>query len=80
MKNGGKSVVQWRASVRDYAVPKIGTKREDRISTANVMEVLLPIWSTKRETARRVSQRVDVVMCQTKYFLYTSATEFLYSF
>ena len=34
----------------------------DRISPADVMEVLLPIWSTKRETARRVRQRIGAVM------------------
>ena len=61
-KDGGKSAAQWRASLRDYAVPKIGVKRVDRISTADVMEVLLPIWSTKRETARRVRQRIGAVM------------------
>ena len=61
-KDGGKSAAQWRASLRDYAVPKIGRKRVDRISTADVMEVLLPIWSTKRETARRVRQRIGAVM------------------
>ena len=43
-------------------MPKIGSKRVDRISTADVMEVLLPIWSTKRETARRVRQRIGAVM------------------
>ena len=61
-KDGGKSAAQWRASLRDYAVPKIGAKRVDRMSTADVMEVLLPIWSTKRETARRVRQRIGAVM------------------
>ncbi|MDE0005002.1 MAG: tyrosine-type recombinase/integrase, partial [Rhodospirillaceae bacterium] len=61
-KDGGKSAAQWRASLRDYAVPRIGSKRLDRISTADVMEVLLPIWSTKRETARRVRQRIGAIM------------------
>ncbi|MDE0367081.1 MAG: tyrosine-type recombinase/integrase [Gammaproteobacteria bacterium] len=61
-KDGGKSAAQWRASLRDYAVPKIGRKRVDRISTKDVMEVLLPIWSAKRETARRVRQRIGAVM------------------
>ena len=61
-KDGGKSAAQWRASLRDYAVPKIGGMRVDRISTKDVMEVLLPIWSTKRETARRVRQRIGAVM------------------
>ena len=61
-KDGGKSAAQWRASLRDYAVPKIGRKRVDRMTTADVMEVLLPMWSTKRETARRVRQRIGAVM------------------
>ena len=61
-KDGGKSAAQWRASLRDHAVPKIGSRRVDRITTADVMAVLLPIWSTKRETARRVRQRIGAVM------------------
>ena len=61
-KDGGKSAAQWRASLRDHAVPKIGANRVDRISTVDVMEVLLPIWSTKRETARRLRQRIGAVM------------------
>ena len=61
-KDGGKSAAQWRASLRDYAVPKIGGMRVDRITAKDVMEVLLPIWSTKRETARRVRQRIGAVM------------------
>ena len=32
------------------------------MTTADVMEVQLPIWSTKRETARRVRQRIGAVM------------------
>ena len=31
-KDGGKSAAQWRASLRDYAVPKIGAKRVDRMT------------------------------------------------
>ena len=61
-KDGGKSAAQWRASLRDYAVPKIGSKRADRMTTAAVMEVLLPIWSTKQETAHHVRQRIGTVM------------------
>ena len=50
------------ASLRDYALPKIGRKPVNSITTADVMSVLLPIWSTKRETARRVRQRIGAVM------------------
>ena len=59
---GSKSEAQWRASLKTYAFPRIGRKRVDQISTADVMAILLPIWSTKRETARRVRQRIGAVM------------------
>ncbi len=60
-KNGGKSADQWRASLRDYALPVLGSKRVSAITTADVMRVLLPIWSAKRETATRVRQRIGAV-------------------
>lgn len=59
---GSKSENQWRASLRDYAMPRLGSKRVDQISTADVMAVLLPIWNTKAETARRLRQRIGAVM------------------
>ena len=59
---GGKNERQWRASLRDYVMPKLSRKRVDAITTADVMAVLLPIWSTKRQTARRVRQRIGAVM------------------
>ena len=34
-------------------VPVTGRKRVNAITAADVMRVLLPIWSTKRETASR---------------------------
>ena len=59
---GSKSEAQWRASLRDYAMPRLGRKRIDEITTSDVMAVLLPIWTTKAETARRVRQRIGTVM------------------
>ena len=61
-KDAGKSEKQWRASLRDYAMPRLGRKRIDQINTADVMACLLPIWSEKHETARRVRQRIRTVM------------------
>ena len=61
-KESGKSEKQWRASLRDYAMPKLGRRRVSDISTADVMAVLLPIWHDKRETARRVRQRISAIM------------------
>ena len=61
-RHGGKSEKQWRASLRDYAIPKLGHRPVSEISRADVQEVLQPIWSTKAETARRVRQRISAIM------------------
>ena len=61
-KDGGKTAAQWRASLRDYAMPRLGKMHVSDISTADVMAVLLPIWNEKRETARRVRQRIGAIM------------------
>ncbi len=61
-KHAGKSEAQWRSSMRDYALPRIGGMTVDAIQSADVMAVLLPIWQSKHETARRVRQRIGAVM------------------
>ena len=43
-------------------MPTLGRKRIDKITTSDVMTVLLPIWTTKAETARRVRQRIGMIM------------------
>ena len=59
---GSRSEQGWRSSLRDYAMPRLGDKRVDAVTTGDVMAVLLPIWSTKRETARRLRHRIGAVM------------------
>ena len=61
-KDRARSEHQWRASLRDYAMPRLADKPVDEIDTADVMAVLLPIWSAKRVTAKRVRQRIAAVM------------------
>ena len=61
-KDGGKSENQWRSSLRDYVLPKLGNKRINDITTADVMGVLIPHWTNKHETMRRVKQRISAVM------------------
>lgn len=53
-----RSEEQWRTSLRDYAMPRLAKNRVDATTTADVMAVLLAIWSTRRETARRLRQRI----------------------
>ncbi len=57
-----KHARQWMTTLRDYAYPKIGDKRVDWITSADIMAVLLPIWNTKPPTAQRVRQRIGTVM------------------
>ncbi|MYB50654.1 MAG: tyrosine-type recombinase/integrase [Acidobacteriia bacterium] len=61
-KDGARSAEIWRSSLGRYAIPRLGRKRVADIDTADVMAVLLPIWAGKRETARRVRQRIGAVM------------------
>ena len=61
-KDGGKSAAQWQARLDAYAMSRLGSMPVDRIATADVMAVLMPIWNDKRETARRVRQRLSAVM------------------
>ena len=61
-KDGGRSEQLWRSSLRDYAIPRLGSRPVNRIHTSDVMAVLLPIWNVKRETAKRVRRRISAVM------------------
>ena len=45
-----------------FVFPRIGAKRVDKVTTVDLMACLLPIWNTKRETARRVKQRISAVL------------------
>ena len=56
-----KSEKQWRSSLEAYA-SGLMHKRVSKIQSGDVMDVLRPIWNTKRETARRVRQRIAAVM------------------
>ena len=65
MSRGGRTAARPQsvgATLRDYALPRLGSKRVSVITAADVMSVLLPIWTTKAETAKRVRQRIGAVM------------------
>ena len=61
-KSGAQRAGRWRASLRRHAFPRIGRKRVDAITPADVMAVLAPIRTTTPRTARRVRQRIAAVM------------------
>ncbi len=61
-----KSAAQWRSSLDAYAHPKIGDKHCSAITSADVLEVLRPIWASKPVTASRVRQRIEAVLDSAK--------------
>jgi len=57
---------QWRNSLRDYAYPIIGHTAVSDVDTELVLKVLRPIWNVKKETARRVRGRIEVILNAAK--------------
>ncbi|WP_419933466.1 tyrosine-type recombinase/integrase [Candidatus Poriferisodalis sp.] len=53
---------EWLASLERYAFETIGDVPLQRITRNDIIAVLMPIWGTKPETARRVRQRIRKVM------------------
>ena len=47
----------WLTSLERYAFPRIGRRLVSEVTSADVLEVLTPIWHEKAQTARRVRQR-----------------------
>ena len=52
----------WRSSLERFAYPVIGRMPVDTITTADLLRVLQPIWHAKRETAKKVANRLGVVL------------------
>ena len=61
-KSGAQRAGRWRVSLRRHAFARIGRKRVDAITTADVIAVLSPIWTTTPRLARRIRQRIAAVM------------------
>jgi integrase len=71
----GKHGGQWLTTLEAHAFPKLGSKLVNEIEATDVAAVLMPIWLTKAETARRVRQRVFAVLdyCKGKGWRETEA-------
>ena len=57
-----KHAAQWDSTLREYAFPRLGKRPVSDIDTKDVMAALLPIWTEKPETAKRVRQRIGTIM------------------
>ena len=52
----------WWRSLEHYAFPRIGRRPVSEVNSADVLEILTPIWHVKAETARAVRQRIRSVL------------------
>jgi hypothetical protein len=60
--SGGSSEQQWRQSLKDYAYPQLGKLAVSAIDTAAVLRVIEPIWGEKQVTAKRVQNRIELIL------------------
>ena len=52
----------WWSSMERYVFPRIGQRPVSEVNTADVLEILSPIWHVKAATAREVRQRIRSVL------------------
>ena len=57
-----KHAREWLSSLRRLAFPRIGKVPVSEVSSADVLEILTPLWHRKAETARRVRLRLRAVL------------------
>ena len=60
-KNPAAMDARWRSSMERHALHRIGNRRVDAVTTANLLALLEPIW-TAMDEARRIRQRIGLVM------------------
>lgn len=57
-----KHAAQWTSTLKTYAEPVVGSLLIRDVTTAHVIKILEPIWTTKTETASRVRSRLELVL------------------
>ena len=57
-----KHAREWLSSLRRVVFPRIGKVPVSEVTSADVLEILTPIWHRKAETARRVRLRLRAVL------------------
>ena len=55
-------VHNWWRSMERYVFPRVGNRPVSEVNTADVLEILSPIWHVKAATAREVRQRIRAVL------------------
>ena len=53
---------EWISSLKRFAFPRIGKVPVSEVTSADVLEILTPLWHRKVSTAKRVRQRLRAVL------------------
>ena len=53
-----KEAINWRGCLATYAYPKFGNTRIDRVTRADVLNTLKPVFESKPSLARKLRQRI----------------------
>lgn len=61
-----KNAASFKSSLEDHIVPRIGNKRVDHISTADVIAALSPVWTEKPALAQKLRVRLLQVLSFSK--------------
>ena len=56
-----RHAAQWLTSLENHVFPLIGDHSVATLDSADILNVLTPIWTVKLETARRLKQRMQAV-------------------
>ena len=57
-----RQALQWMASLKRYAFPSIGEMAVSDVTSADVLEILTPIWHVKPALARNLRWRIRAVL------------------
>ena len=57
-----KHAQQWTNTLKQYAYPVIGQRAIGEVDSDHVVEILMPIWQRKNETATRLRGRIEAVL------------------
>ncbi len=60
--SNGKHTQQWLRTLEAHVFPDFGDRSVNKIEASDILRVLSRIWTTKAETARRVLQRISLII------------------
>ena len=60
--SGPRQAQVWLRSLERYAFPRIGRMSVSEVNSADVLQILTPVWHVRMQTARTVRRRVGAVL------------------